>query len=97
MVILEWFVDHDVAESAMSGYLIREDVEVQPETIYSLCLDENVHIESCHHKYFSHDAWISVQAVIEVLRSNPVWYYGLCLKLINDESESSVMCDSCLT
>ena len=47
----------------MNGLLINENVEVQPETICSSYLDENVYIESCH-EYFSCDTWISVQAVI---------------------------------
>ena len=38
-----------------------------------------------------------VEAVNEVFISNPAWYCGLCLEPINDESESSIICDSCLT
>ena len=50
----------------MNVLLVSEDVEVQPETICSLCLDEIVCFESCC-KYFSHDAWTSFQAVIIII------------------------------
>ena len=40
---------------------------------------------------------LTVNLSKDVFISNPVWYCGLCLEPINDESESSIICDSCLT
>ena len=74
----------------------EEDVEIRPERIPSACLEEDVCIQSIQ-KYFSRDAWCALMNVLDVLRSNLVWYCGLCAKEINDETEDSIKCDSCLT
>ena len=97
-VILQWFVDEDGAQAALSGEIIieEEDVEVKPERVPASCLDENVCLESCR-KYFTQDAWNAVQAVVEVIRKKPIWYCGRCTCQIKDETQSSVICESCLT
>ena len=96
-VILSWFVDHQVKESVLARRRLveEEDVMVLPERIPASCLDKNVCIQSVQ-KYFSEDAWAAVLQVVEVVRS-AVWFCGACSKEINDETENSIMCDSCLS
>ena len=50
-MILSWFVDVEVANSAIAGDKIVEenDIEVRPEKISVSCLDENVCLEYWHH------------------------------------------------
>ena len=97
VVLLRWFVDEEVVNAALSGIIIEEEqVEVKPEKVPASCLDENVCLESCR-KYFTQDAWNNLQAVVKVIRKRPVWYCGRCTHRIKDETQSSVICESCLT
>ena len=91
-------MDTKYAVQATDGTdMIDEDmVEVRPEKVNVSCLDENVCLLSCR-KYCTNEAWMAIQSVVAVLRDNPVWYCGRCTKPINDDSESSIICDSCLT
>ena len=97
-VILSWFVDCQIKEAVLARKRLveEEDVEMKPERISASCLDENVCIPSIQ-KYFSEDAWAALTQVLEVVRKNAVWYYGTCSKVINDDTENSVVCDSCLS
>ena len=97
-VILSWFVDCQIKEAVLAGKRLveEEDVEMKPERISAWCLDENVCIPSIQ-KYFSEDAWAALTQVLEVVRKNAVWYYGTCSKVVNDDTENSVVCDSCLS
>ena len=95
-MILSWFVDSSVAAGAIDGKIIEEDeVEVRPEKITASCLDENVCLDSTR-KYYSQDAWLAVEDVVEALRGNPVYYCGRCTCPIKDETQSSIICDGCL-
>ena len=97
LVMLSWFLDHQVKEAVLARKRLveEEDVEIRPERIPSSCLEEDVCIQSVQ-KYFSKDAWSALTNVLDVLRSNLVWYCGVCAKEINDETEDSIKCDSCL-
>lgn len=91
-----WFVESDVAESALAGKLIEEqEVETRPERVSPSCLDENVCLRSIQ-KYFTHDGWTALLHVVEAVKKTPVWYCGRCTKSISDDTENSIMCDSCL-
>ena len=67
-MILSWFVDDDTANKAMKrNVLIEEhDVEARPECVPMKCLDENVCVRMVK-KYFTIDAWMVVQNVMEVM------------------------------
>ncbi len=96
VAILSWFVDSDIAASAIDGEVIEiNEVEVRPENVPASCLDENVCLQSCW-KYCSEDAWLKITSVVEAIRVNPVWYCGSCTNPILDETESSIVCDCCL-
>ncbi len=69
---------------------------MRPEKVSSSCLDENVCLDSCR-KYFSHDAWVAVQSVVDTIRKNPVFYCGRCSCPIADNNECSIVCECCLT
>ena len=98
IVMLSWFVDKQVKESVLSRKRVVEesDVEIRPERIPSSCLDENICIQSIQ-KYFSVDAWAAVEQVLEVVKRNPVWFCGNCARRIDDDTESSIICESCLS
>jgi len=98
LVMLSWFLDRRVKEAVLARKrLVQEDdVEIRPERIPSACLEEDVCIQSIQ-KYFTRDAWCALTNVLDVLWSNLMWYCGICAKEINDETEDSVKCDSCLT
>ena len=92
IVILSWFVDVEVANSAVAGDKIVEenDIEVRPEKISVSCLDENVCLESCR-KYCSQVAWSALMGVVDILKENPIWYCERCTNPIHDESQASVV------
>ena len=96
--MLLWFVDLQVAEAALTRkQLVEEcDVEVRPECVPSSCLDENVCLTSIR-KYFTPDAWCAVMNVVESMKKNAVWFCGSCTKSICDDTENSIVCESCLT
>lgn len=96
VAILLWFVDPEVAIRAINGKIIeKNEVEVRPEKVSASCLDENVCLENCR-KYCTQDAWMVIKEVVNSLSKNPVWYCGRCTNPISDETQSSVVCDSCL-
>ena len=86
----------EVAEAAIAGKIIEEEVEIKPERVPASCLDENVCLQSCR-KYFAQDAWKAVQGVVKILQKNPIWNCGRCTHQIIDETQSSVVCENCLT
>ena len=98
LVMLLWFVDSEVAEAALKGNKVVEEceVEIRPNRVPASCLDENVCLISVQ-KYFSPDAWGAVCNVVDTIRKHPVWYCGRCTKAICDETENSIVCESCLT
>ena len=67
-VILSWYVDVEVANSAIAGDKIIEenDIEDRPEKISVSCLDENVCLESCR-KYCSQVTWSALLGVVDIL------------------------------
>ena len=90
-MILYWFVDVEVANSAIAcGKIIEEnDIEVRPEKISVSCL------ETCR-KYCSQNAWSALMGVVDILKENPIWYCERCTNPIHDESQVSVVCDCCV-
>ena len=95
-VIIAQFVDPEIAADAVNGDRIvqEEEVEICPEKISASCLDENVCLESTA-KYCSKDAWMAVKSVVDTLQKNAVYYCGRCTCLIDDQTQSSVVCDLC--
>ena len=81
-MILSWLVDADTLDYTLNGILIQEDSVA--EKISSACLNENVSIES-YKKYFTEDAWSSVQATLLMMKSNPLWYCDLFVGNVLEE------------
>lgn len=97
LVILSWFVEGEVAKAALAGHIIQEDeVETRPDQISTSCIDEAICLDVCR-KYFSLDAWLIVKDVVKEIEQNPTWHCGRCTLQIEDETQSSIMCSSCLT
>ena len=92
IVMLEWCVEARVAESALKGKLIEEEVE----------LDQNMslhHVNVCLRnvqKYFTNDGWKAVLHLVKAVKRETVWYCGRCTNVIKDEEEDSIVCKSCL-
>jgi len=64
-VTLSWFVDIPIVERTIhQNYVIEEeDVECKPERVSDALVDENVDIHIVR-KYFSSDAWMVVEEVV---------------------------------
>ena len=62
LVILKWFVDVTLAESAICHKTIIEEdeVEIKPEKVTPACLEPQVCLDVCK-KYFTKDTWLVVQ------------------------------------
>ena len=96
-VILLWFVSPTLAELVLARKrLIEEDqIEIIPERITASCLDENVYLSSCK-KYFTNETWLALEGVVAVIANNPCYFCGRCTNPIDDDTEDSILCDSCL-
>ena len=96
-VVLLWFVSPVVAELALlrKGLIEEDQVEIMPERVMASCLDENVCLSSCG-KYFTSDAWLALEGVVTAIATNPYYFCGRCTNPINDDTENSILCDSCL-
>ena len=86
-----------VAELALSrkGLVEEDQVKIIPERVAVSCLDENVCLSSCQ-KYFTSDAWLALEGVVAAMATNPCYLYERCTNPINDDTENSILCDSCL-
>ena len=94
IVILKWFVDADIATAATrENKLIEEEhVECRPEKIPCSVLDENV--DMVRH-YFTNDAWMVVEDVVERKAKMDVWECSVCQHDLHD-GRKSIVCESCL-
>ena len=93
-MLLSWFVDEAVATSAIDGILIEEDaVECRPDYVSNSILDENVDIFLIR-KYFSTDAWMIVEDVLDHKKNHVVWVCKACSHDLH--SEPSVICEACI-
>ena len=94
--MLEWFVDREVATTAMKDrkLLIQEEqVEVMPERLPDATLDENVDVHLVR-KFFTNDAWLLVQDVLSRKRANPLYLCNVCSHDL--EEFESIVCEHCL-
>ena len=65
-IILLWFVGMDVAEAAMKGKVITEDiVETIPENVNNACIDECIWMQNVK-RFFTDDAWKIVEAILMI-------------------------------
>ena len=86
-----------MAKAALAGCIIQEDeVETRPDQISTSCIDESICLDVCR-KYFSLDAWLVVEEVVKVIKEDPTWFCGRCTLQIEDKTQPSIMCNSCLT
>ena len=96
-VILLWFVSPTLAERVLARkWLIDEDqIEIIPERITASFLDENVCLSSCK-KYFTDEGWLALESVVAAIAKTPRYFCGRCTNPIDDDTEDSILCDSCL-
>ena len=90
-------MDTVIVEAAISRRILIDEIhiETKPEKLTAACIDENVSLEVCK-KYFTRNGWLTLKVVIKTTKSNPIYYCGRCTKCIDDETENSIQCDSCL-
>ena len=88
-------MEEDIANKAMQRNILIEehDVEAQPECVPMKCWDENVCV-SMVKKYFTVDAWMVVQNIMEVMQARRNWDCAACSRLLS--ASESVACESCL-
>ena len=87
-------MDSRVATTAIeNGKLIEEEVECRPEKIPCSVLDETIDVYLIR-QYFTNDAWMLVEQVIEKKREMKVWLCNICQKDLY--IEESIVCESCL-
>ena len=93
--MLSWFLDKDVVLATQNGKLVQEDdVECRPERVPNSVLDKNIDVFFIR-KYFSTDAWLMVESILERKKIDDVWMCDACHRDLH--SEPSIICESCLT
>ena len=91
--MLSWLLSKEDVLLALGGTIIDEGaVEVRPEMVHPGLIDENVNVARLR-PYFSEDAWLLVNQVMQALRQNPKWFCDVCKAAVEDDC---VSCDSCL-
>lgn len=76
-IILSWFVGVDVAEAAMKGKVITEDiVETIPENVSNACIDECVCMQNVK-RFFTDNAWKTVEAILTIKKGGCNYYCSL--------------------
>ena len=96
-VLLEWFVNKDVAAGVLKcpkKLIDEESVEVIPDLVPEGILDENVDIHLIR-KFFTNDAWLLIMSVIRQKQSSHVFTCKQCHHHLEDSP--SIGCDHCLT
>ena len=93
-VMLSWFVDKKISESALKeGVLIEEEhVECRPEKVSDAVADENVDLNLIR-KHFTYDGWMVCEQVINKKAMKMEWKCNVCH---HDLGGDSVACDCCL-
>ena len=92
--LLMRFVTASDADAALTGTLLTEtSVEANPDNVDTLCLEENVDINSLR-RYFDDDGWLCVQQVFRKKEDQPNWRCDECTEdmMLHD----SICCDACL-
>ena len=63
--------DADAARTCLTGTLLTEtSVEANPDNVDTLCMEENVDINSLR-RYFDDDGWLCVQQVFRKKEDQP--------------------------
>ena len=96
--MLKWIVNTKTVKAVLrkpgSCLIQEEQVEVHPENLPDVILDENVDVHLIK-RYFSNDAWLVVKDVVSQKCSNPLYTCKICH---HDLGESqSIVCDHCLS
>ena len=92
-MILGWFLDQKSVKPVLNGQLVEEDmVECRPEKISNAILDETVDVHIVR-RYFSHDAWLIVEEVVDRKKKQDSWTCNLCHHTLEG---LNIICDSCL-
>ena len=95
--MLSWFVDQCKMKLVLrKEKLIEEnEVECRPERISNAILDQSVDVHLIRH-YFTTDAWLIVQDVLQRKRDHHVWICQGCNHDLDEGESEAIMCDSCL-
>ena len=82
----------DAAESALTGHILTEkDVKINPASVSTACLDENISMHRIKH-YFSSEGWKTVVSTWEKVVSLG-WRCGIRKKELDRDQ---IGCDGCL-
>ena len=92
--LLMCFVTASDADAALTVTLLTEtSVEANPDNVDTLCLEENMDINSLR-RYFDDDGWLCVQQIFRKKEDQPNWRCDECTEdlMLHD----SICCDACL-
>lgn len=93
-LMLGWFVDGSLVDSALDGTKISESmVETIPKHVSSAIIDDACNLAEIK-PYFEDDAWLCVESLVKMKKEKPVWFCPTCKKQIG--KSGAVCCDSCL-
>ena len=94
IVILSWFVDAEDVKMALDGRLLDEEkVECIPERLPNAIVDDSVDVHLVR-RYFTSDAWMVVQDVVQKKKERTIWTCRYCYKDLGEQQ--SIACESCL-
>ena len=74
--------------------LIEEEVEVRPEKVPDVTIDDNIDVYLMG-KYCINDAWLLVKDVLQRKNDNPVFFCKSCSQDLHEDI--STACDHCLS
>ena len=91
--MLSWFVGKAVADAAVRDGTTVTAQQVERRATTPAALDDSVCLRAIR-RYCDAGAWEALEAVVEMLENDTVWYCAACSGDIADEK--CVGCDSCL-
>ena len=72
-MILGWLLDQKYIKPVLNGKLVEGNmIECRPEKISSAIMDESVDVHLVH-RYFSYDAWLNLEEVMEKKNERDIW------------------------
>lgn len=95
--MLSWFIDQCKIKPVLrKEKLIEEnEVECRTEKISNAILDKSVDVHLIRH-YFTKDAWLIVQDVLQRKREHHIWVCRVCNHDLDEDDSEAILCDSCL-
>ena len=92
--MLSWFVGAETAVAAVRKATTVTAQHIKRCATTTAALDDDVCLETLR-QYCDAEGWSALQALVDDVRADAVWYCAACSVSIED-GDGSVACDSCL-